>query len=78
MKLRTVPASTGLQWVRLGVKTFLRQPLAMSGLFFMFMATASVLSLIPLLGTAVSVASSRRGTVRITSCVAPGISSRPP
>ena len=56
MKLNVNKASTGLGWVKLGVKTFFRQPLAMSGLFFMFMATASVLSLIPLLGTAVSVA----------------------
>lgn len=54
MKLHLVPARAGLQWVKLGVKTFFRQPLAMSGLFFMFMATVSVLSLIPLLGTAVS------------------------
>lgn len=54
MKLRTVPASTGLQWVRLGMKTFLRQPLAMSGLFFMFMAAVSVLALVPLLGTALA------------------------
>lgn len=54
MKLRTVPASTGLQWVRLGVKTFLRQPLAMSGLFFMFMAVVSVLALVPFLGTALA------------------------
>jgi hypothetical protein len=54
MKLRTVPASTGLQWVRLGMKTFMRQPLAMSGLFFMFMAAVSILALIPLLGTALA------------------------
>ncbi len=54
MKLHLVPASTGLQWVKLGVKTFFRQPLAMSGLFFMFMATVSVLSLVPLLGTVIS------------------------
>jgi hypothetical protein len=54
MKLRTVPAATGLQWVGLGVRTFLRQPLAMSGLFFLFMGTITVLSLIPLLGTALS------------------------
>ena len=54
MKLHLVPARTGLQWVKLGVKTFFRQPLAMSGLFFMFMATVSVLSLIPLLGTLIS------------------------
>ncbi len=54
MKLHLVPASAGLQWVKLGVKTFFRQPLAMSGLFFMFMATVSVLSLVPLLGTIIS------------------------
>ncbi|PZO16338.1 MAG: hypothetical protein DCF26_11695 [Burkholderiales bacterium] len=54
MKLHLVPARTGLQWVKLGVKTFFRQPLAMAGLFFMFMATVSVLSLIPLLGTVIS------------------------
>ncbi|MBT9466320.1 BPSS1780 family membrane protein [Hydrogenophaga sp.] len=56
MKLHLVPARTGLQWVKLGAKTFFRQPLAMSGLFFMFMATVSVLSLIPLLGTMISLA----------------------
>ncbi|MDP1688101.1 BPSS1780 family membrane protein [Hydrogenophaga sp.] len=54
MKLHLVPAKTGLQWVKLGVKTFFRQPLAMSGMFFMFMATVSVLSLIPILGTVIS------------------------
>ncbi len=54
MKLHLVPARAGLQWVKLGVKTFFRQPLAMSGLFFMFMATVSVLSLVPLLGTVIS------------------------
>jgi hypothetical protein len=54
MKLQLVPARTGLQWVKLGVKTFFRQPLAMSGLFFMFMATVSIISLVPVLGTAIS------------------------
>ncbi|MDM7943856.1 MAG: BPSS1780 family membrane protein [Hydrogenophaga sp.] len=54
MKLHLVPARAGLQWVKLGVKTFFRQPLAMSGLFFMFMAAVSVFSLIPLLGTVIS------------------------
>jgi hypothetical protein len=54
MKLRTVPASTGLQWVQLGVKTFLKQPLAMSGLFFMVMAIVSVLALLPFVGAALS------------------------
>lgn len=56
MKLNIVPARTGFQWVKLGAKTFFRQPLAMGGLFFMFMATVSVLSLIPLAGTLISLA----------------------
>ncbi|WP_374408334.1 BPSS1780 family membrane protein [Hydrogenophaga sp.] len=54
MKLRTVSAATGLQWVRLGVRTFLKQPLAMAGLFFMFMAAVSILAMVPFLGAAIS------------------------
>ncbi|EJL86241.1 hypothetical protein PMI15_01455 [Polaromonas sp. CF318] len=50
MKLNIVPASTGLTWVKLGVKTFLQQPLAMSGLFFLYMAVGTLLSLLPVLG----------------------------
>lgn len=50
MKLNLVPARHGLVWVRMGVRTFFRQPLALSGLFFMFLALASVLSLIPVIG----------------------------
>jgi hypothetical protein len=56
MKLHIVPARTGLQWVQLGARTFFRQPLAMAGLFFMFMATVSVLSLVPVVGTLLSLA----------------------
>ena len=56
MKLNIVPARTGLQWVKLGTRTFFRQPLAMAGLFFMFMATVSVLSLVPVVGTLISMA----------------------
>ena len=33
MKLNIVPARTGIQWVKLGIQTFFRQPLALSGLF---------------------------------------------
>ena len=54
MKLHSVPAATGLQWVRLGMRTFLRQPLAMSGLFFLFMVAISLLALLPFIGTALS------------------------
>ena len=44
MKLNIVPARTGIEWVKLGVKTFLKQPLALTGLFFMYMAVVLVIS----------------------------------
>jgi len=50
MKLQLVPASAGPRWVRQGIQTFFKQPLAFCGLFFMFMAVMSVLSLVPVLG----------------------------
>ena len=56
MKLNIVPASAGLAWAKLGMKTFLQQPLAMSGLFFMFMALLSIASLLPFIGSALALA----------------------
>ena len=56
MKLNIVPARTGITWVRLGIKTFLQQPLAMSGLFFMFMAMLSLATLFPFIGAALALA----------------------
>lgn len=50
MKLTVVPPRTGLAWVRAGVRTFLRQPLALSGLFFMYTALVLVVSQLPLVG----------------------------
>ncbi len=50
MKLNLVPARTGLAWVRQGVSIFMRQPLALSGLFFMYLAAATLLSALPLVG----------------------------
>ena len=50
MLLQTVPARRGLQWATLGMRTFWRQPLAMTGLFFLFMALVSLLSVLPLIG----------------------------
>src|SRR5574343_371021 len=50
MLLQTVPARRGLQWALQGMRTFWRQPLAMTGLFFLFMALVSVLSVLPLVG----------------------------
>ena len=56
MKLNVVPARTGLAWFREGVRTFWRQPLALAGLFFMFIAIMSVASLIPYVGSVVALA----------------------
>jgi hypothetical protein len=54
MKLNLVPPRQGLLWVRLGMKTLWRQPLAMAGLFFMYIASVTVVSLVPVLGIALS------------------------
>lgn len=51
MKLNIVPARTGIEWVKLGIKTFLKQPLALTGLFFMYMATVLVISQLPVVGS---------------------------
>jgi len=56
MRLQHNPAAAGWRWVRVGVRTFWRQPLAMSGLFFMFMVLASLLSWVPILGSALAMA----------------------
>jgi hypothetical protein len=50
MKLQVVPPRTGLQWVREGARTFMRQPLALTGLFFMLWTSLLFLALIPLAG----------------------------
>jgi len=51
MKLNIVPASRGVLWAKQGVRTFFKQPMALAGLFFLFMALMSVLSMVPLLGS---------------------------
>ena len=54
MKLQIVPAKQGLLWVKQGIRTFWRQPLAFTGLFFLFMAWVSVLSMVPFIGAALA------------------------
>ena len=54
MQLNIVPARAGLNWARQGMRTFWRQPLAMSGLFFLFMALISLVSIVPLVGGALA------------------------
>jgi len=50
MKLLIVPARTGVQWFKSGMRTFFRQPLALSVLFLLFLGLISVLSIIPYVG----------------------------
>ncbi|MCM2341498.1 BPSS1780 family membrane protein [Rhodoferax sp.] len=50
MKLKLVPARTGASWVKLGMQTFFKQPLALAGLFFIFMAIMSVATMLPIVG----------------------------
>lgn len=52
MKLNIIAARTGIVWVKLGIRTFFKQPLALAGLFFMFMAVMTIASLVPLVGIA--------------------------
>ena len=54
MKLNIVPARTGVQWARSGVRVFWRQPLAFTGLFFMFILVMSVATFVPFVGEALS------------------------
>lgn len=54
MQLNIVPARTGLNWARQGIRTFWKQPLALSGLFFLFMAVVSVMSIVPMVGGALA------------------------
>ncbi len=50
MKLNVLPASAGVRWVKQGLRTFFRQPLALSGLFFMFFAATWMIGLVPWVG----------------------------
>ena len=50
MKLNIVPARTGTKWVKLGMQTFAKQPLALAGLFFMYMAAVIIVAQLPVVG----------------------------
>ncbi len=50
MRLRVVPARTGAQWVREGLRLFFKQPLACAGLFFVFLAFGQLASFVPVAG----------------------------
>lgn len=54
MKLHIVPARTGLQWVKLGIQTFWRQPMALTALLFISMVLVSLVGMLPVVGNYLS------------------------
>lgn len=63
MRLLTVPARQGAQWLRAGAKVFTRQPLAFSGLFAAFLFAVFVLMLLPAVGALLALALLPLGTL---------------
>ena len=55
MKLNVVKASEGASWVRLGIRTFWRQPFALGGLFLMFIIVTSLFAFVPRVGNLVAI-----------------------
>lgn len=53
MKLNIVAPRTGLAWVRMGLRTYFRQPLALTGLFFMYSTTVLLLAVVPVVGVVI-------------------------
>ncbi|WP_431258761.1 BPSS1780 family membrane protein [Roseateles chitinivorans] len=56
LHLQTVPPRNGLLWVRHGLKVLRRKPIALIGLFAVFLLVSSLLQLVPLLGQLVVLA----------------------
>lgn len=50
LTLKSVPAASGVLWVRDGFKLFARRPLAFTSLFVLFLLAAVVMALVPLAG----------------------------
>jgi hypothetical protein len=50
LRLQTVPARHGMQWIRHGFKVFKRKPVALSGLFSVFLFSAFVILMLPAVG----------------------------
>ena len=51
LRLRSVRAAQGLAWVRQGLRTFMKQPMAFAALFAAFMFAVFVLALLPVVGS---------------------------
>ena len=79
MKLHVLPAQAGVDWFKAGVRLFLRQPLALAGLFFMFFLFTGLLAmLVPLLGPLLALALVPAGTVGMMAACHEVAQQRPP
>jgi MFS family permease len=56
MRLKTVPANQGLLWAQLGVRTFLRRPIAFAALLGAFVLAAFGAALVPFIGPLIGLA----------------------
>jgi len=56
MKLKSVPANQGLLWAQLGVRTFLRRPIAFAALLGAFVLAAFAAALVPFIGPLIGLA----------------------
>lgn len=63
MKLNIVPASRGIQWAKLGMQTFMKQPLALAALVFMYSTIAVAMLIVPLVGPFLMMALVPMGTL---------------
>lgn len=50
LHLQTIPASAGTRWIRHGFQVFRRKPLALTGLFALFILAGSIALLLPFVG----------------------------
>lgn len=50
ISLNVVPARTGITWVKMGIKTFFKQPLALGGLLLISFVLTKLLSVFPIIG----------------------------
>ncbi len=78
MKLNMLAARTGMVWIKLGVQTFFKQPLALAGLFFMFMAVMTVVSQVPFIGLAIAMALLPAATLGLMAATREAINGRFP
>ena len=56
MQLQLVPASRGFAWMQQGIRTFGKRPVALLGLFMIFLLAMSILAMIPWIGLVLALA----------------------